>query len=314
MRDWGYGMRPGTSRLRRLTSAVWSTLNPVYTQWMTDRPNAPPTHGPGGRFIDGVSDYCDRWCERCPLAGRCRLRAFELELGDLADPADTDADRRARFWRALKTVYGVDARGDLRPADAATVNEVWEGDGPIATAIYEAAEADDWDGAAEIEAPEIPADPLAVEARSLAVDLLKWLREHGEAAQIACDAAAVHPSGVAPADALAVVRWYGVQLGPKLQRAAFADAKGHARDRAGHAKVALIAAERAFGGWTVLRDVLPAALPARREALAAEIADFQRRLARLRAGIDRAFPSARTFTRPGFDDGTLEEEIEGRGD
>ena len=282
---------------------------------MTDRPDPAPTHGPDGPYIEGVSDYCDRWCERCPLAGRCRLRAFELAVGDLADPADTDADRRARFWRALKTVYGVDARGDLRPTDADTVDEVWEGDGPAATAIYEEAEADDWDGAAEFDEPdERPADPLAVAARRLAVDLLIWLREHGEAAQVACEAAAVHPSGVAPADALDVIRWYGVQLGPKVQRAASADARGRARDRAGSAKVALLAAERAFGGWTVLRDVLPAALPARRAAFAAEIADFQRRLARLRAGIDRAFPAARTFVRPGFDDGTLGEEEEANGE
>lgn len=273
---------------------------------MTERSDAAPTHGPGGPYIEGVSDYCDRWCERCPLAGRCRLRAFELELGDLADPADTDADRRARFWRALKTVYGVDARGELHAADASTVDELWQGDGSAAS-IYEEAEAEDWDGDAAFEERDEPTDPLATAARELAVDLLKWLREHGEAAQIACDAAAVHPCGVAPADALDVIRWYGVQLGPKLHRAVRSDAKGNARDRAGSAKVALLAAERTFGGWTVLRDVLPAALPARRPEFAAEIADFQRRLASLRAGIDRAFPAARTFVRPGFDDGTLEE-------
>ena len=263
---------------------------------------AAPARGPGGPYIEGVSDYCDRWCERCSLAGRCRLRAFELELGDLADPADTDADRRARFWRALKTVYGVDARGDLRPTDAAAVDDAWAGD-PLAAAIYEEAEVQDWDPAPP--AVENPGDPhpLAAPAKQLAVDLLLWLREHGEVAQVACEAAAVHACGVAPADALDVVRWYGVQLGPKLHRAAASDADGNARDRDGSAKVALLACERAFGAWTVLRDVLPAALPARRAELRAEIADFQRRLATLRAAIDRAFPGARTFVRPGFDDG-----------
>ena len=274
-------------------------------------PDAAPTHGPGGAFIDGVSDYCDRWCERCSLSGRCRLRAFELALGDLADPADTDADRRARFWRALRTVYGVDARGELRAADAETVETVWSGDADDA-AIYEEAEAEDWDPDPPDPAPPDSADhaaarhPLAAAAKKLAVDLLIWLREHGEAAETACRAAGPHPCGVAPADALDVVRWYGVQLGPKLMRAASADARGRARDRAGSAKVALLAAERAFGAWTVLRDVLPEAFPARRAGLTAEIADFQRRLASLRAGIDRAFPSARTFVRPGFDDGAAD--------
>ena len=269
-------------------------------------PDPAPTHGPDGPYVEGVSDYCDRWCERCPLAGRCRLRAFESAVGDLADPADTDADRRARFWRALKTVYGVDARGELRAADARTVDEVWAGEGPVATAIYEEAEAEDWDGDASLPVGDDPAHPLAEAARRLAVDLLKWLREHGEAVELACEAAGVLPGGFVPSDALATVRWYGVQLGPRLHLAAAADERGRARDRAGHAKAALIAAERAFGGWTALRDVLPAALPARRAEFAAEIADFQRRLASLRVGIDRTFPEARPFVRPGFDDGTLE--------
>ena len=262
----------------------------------------PPTHGSGGPFIEGVSDFCDRWCERCGLAGRCRARAFELALGDLADPRDTDADRRARFWRALRTVYGVDARGDLRPADARTVDGVWAGD-PVAAAICEEAEVEDWDPDPPHFQHDAVPDPLAAAARRLAVDLLKWLREHGEAAEVACAAAATHPCGVAPADALDVARWYGVQLAPKLQRAAVAAANGRVRDRDGSAKVALLACERAFGAWTVLRDVLPPALPARRDELKTEVADFQRRLATLRAAIDRAFPGGRTFVRPGFDDG-----------
>ena len=271
-------------------------------------PAAPP-RGPGGDgfeggFIEGVSEFCDRWCERCPLAGRCRLRAFERELGDLADPADTDADRRARFRRALKVAYGVDDRGDLRPADAATVRGVGTGD-RITAAILELAERDDWD-------PDPPPPtggpphPLATAARALAVDLLRWLREHGEAAEIACDAAVVRDCGTTPADALAEVRWYGVQPAAALARAAAAGAAGDVRGRDGHAKVALLACGRAFGAFTALRDVLPAALPARGPAFAAEIADFQRRLATLRALADRQFPDARPFVRPGLDDGAGE--------
>ena len=126
-----------------------------------------------------------------------------------------------------------------------------------------------------------------------------------------------------PADALAAVRWYGVQIGPKLSRACGqlqprrdpdeapefdtgtdwrdaeeADVRGWREyDRDGSAKVALLACERALGGWTVLRDALP--------HHDADAVAFQRRLARLRAAIDRVFPGARTLVRPGFDDGTL---------
>ena len=29
------------------------------------------------QFISGVYNYCDRWCERCPLTSRCFVYATE---------------------------------------------------------------------------------------------------------------------------------------------------------------------------------------------------------------------------------------------
>lgn len=31
-------------------------------------------------FIVGIFNYCDRWCERCALTGRCRLFADQAEI------------------------------------------------------------------------------------------------------------------------------------------------------------------------------------------------------------------------------------------
>ena len=42
------------------------------------------------RFISGVYNYCDRWCERCPLSNRCLTYAMQIEEGDLNDPALRD--------------------------------------------------------------------------------------------------------------------------------------------------------------------------------------------------------------------------------
>ena len=35
-------------------------------------------------FIPGVYNFCDRWCERCPLTARCRVFAMteERKRGD----------------------------------------------------------------------------------------------------------------------------------------------------------------------------------------------------------------------------------------
>lgn len=43
-------------------------------------------------FIVSIFNYCDRWCERCPLTARCRVfamsaeREFEADHGPLAGP------------------------------------------------------------------------------------------------------------------------------------------------------------------------------------------------------------------------------------
>ena len=51
-------------------------------------------------FIVGIFNYCDRWCERCPLTGRCRVFAtlaeidFEEGNGPLTEPRSSRERRR----------------------------------------------------------------------------------------------------------------------------------------------------------------------------------------------------------------------------
>ncbi len=62
-------------------------------------------------FIDGIYHYCDRWCERCTLAARCRVYAMEG-----ASAADIESTRDAaaavlRFRRRFpkRRYYGLRA-------------------------------------------------------------------------------------------------------------------------------------------------------------------------------------------------------------
>jgi len=52
------------------------------------------------RFISGVYNYCDRWCERCPLTSRCLTYTMEREE-DVGDPASRDITNRpsGSGWR-----------------------------------------------------------------------------------------------------------------------------------------------------------------------------------------------------------------------
>src|SRR2546422_7878292 len=51
------------------------------------------------RYIDGIFNYCDRWCERCPMTSRCRLFATEQR-----SPLDAGAREltNAAFWDELE--------------------------------------------------------------------------------------------------------------------------------------------------------------------------------------------------------------------
>jgi len=248
-------------------------------------------------FIDGVFNYCDRWCERCPLTARCRVFAMERRFEEAGGDADHDADNAA-FWAALDLAAPDVPLDDLDDAEDVEAYEPWR-------AVRE------------------PSDdrrrhPLAEAGMSYGMEAHRWLRRHGELAGVASPA---EPLRIEPAEALDVLNWYCLQIGVKLARA-LSERDGVAADdeswdtgsdwqetdeiceaveeasrtdRAGSAKVALIGIERSLGAWTILRDALPDHVPA--------ILDFLRQLGRLRRAIDGHIPEARTFRRPGFDDG-----------
>ena len=258
------------------------------------------------RFIAGIFNYCDRWCERCPFTARCRLFADEAELraemetADLEEPDDAD---NAAFWSAVDEA----AQQMLDFADDATSDFDKE---------YEERES---------KLEELTErDPLVRLSHDYGMEVTGWLAEHEK--QLPTEEVQLRDQRdcVTPAEAIEVVAWHHFQIGVKLARATRGRfeaveeaaeagetwdtgieweeddeddidlAQIHQHDADGSAKVALIGIERSLGAWTILRTALP--------EQDAQIQVFQRQLARLRRLLDAAFPAARTFRRPGFDD------------
>jgi len=54
------------------------------------------------RFIPGIYNYCDRWCERCPLT--CRCMNFALGEEHFSDPETRDLDNET-FWKKVSEVF-----------------------------------------------------------------------------------------------------------------------------------------------------------------------------------------------------------------
>jgi hypothetical protein len=53
-------------------------------------------------FIEGIYNYCDRWCEHCSQTSKCFLYATEQE--DFGDPETRDMNNE-KFWQQISRSF-----------------------------------------------------------------------------------------------------------------------------------------------------------------------------------------------------------------
>ena len=102
-------------------------------------------------------------------------------------------------------------------------------------------------------------------------------------------------------DAVEVIRWYQPQIYVKLMRAlmqndfddSLEEDSDYPKDSDGSAKVALIGMDRSIGAWGRLIEHFPEKTD--------DILTTLLHLDRLRRKVEKVFPEARNFIRPGFD-------------
>lgn len=144
----------------------------------------------------------------------------------------------------------------------------------------------------------VDASPITPATRAYAALAYRWLVETAEAFQQMRDPV-VH-------DALDVIAWDHILIGAKLHRALhgrddyrsgerFGDDHPVQNDWNGSAKVALISIERSEAAWRLVASCAPGDTPSM-------MADH---LAQLLRDVEREFPHARRFVRPGFDEEQL---------
>jgi hypothetical protein len=218
-------------------------------------------------FIDGVFNYCDRWCETCALTSWCRLFADHARLDAAQDPT-------------LKAL--VDAPPlpqDVPPPPPRWMQELIDD-------MNEAA-ADVASGKAPM--PTVQVDfndhPMVRRARDYGLNVHQWLKTQ--------EGARDWP----PDDPRSVIAWFCIQISAKIARALFSRADAEEwdddpgfHDDDGSAKVALIGIERSHAAWLRLAEA------------GTNTFDFIRDLVWLGEAVEREFPRARAFVRPGFDE------------
>ena len=240
-------------------------------------------------LISGIYNYCDRWCERCPLTSRCLVFATE-QVDHNGSPQTYDIHNEA-FWQKLDSVL-LETQGMI----AEWASEA----GMDLTHIPEE----------EVKArkrrrPLVDNHPLARAGKKYANAASDWFREFDQTIEISDRRATdvEREQSEQLEDAREVIQWYQYQIAVKIMRALSCRDDGweddpemadFPRDSDGSAKVALIGMDRSMAAWRLVQ----LSLPERCESIVPLILQLER----LRKRVEKYFPEAREFVRPGFDE------------
>ena len=239
-------------------------------------------------FISGIYNYCDRWCERCPLTSRCMVYATEKE--------DDDGDSQTRditnekFWRKLASIFEETKQMMVAWAEKEGID------------LNKEETSNEW----KKKKSRTGRDELAVLAKRYANNVTSWFTAFDQVVN-----ATDQPENELERNELEqieeareIIHWYQYQIAVQLMRALSSRRNEaewpdemvdvEARDSDGSAKVALIGIGRSISAWRLMQ--MSAA--ERSDSIVPLILDLEK----LRQKTELKFPRARDFIRPGFDE------------
>jgi hypothetical protein len=233
------------------------------------------------RFIPGIYNYCDRWCERCPQTSHCLN--FACSEDEFTDPETRDIENEA-FWMKLSEVFrdtlellkeSAKEHGiDLETLDTGQFKE----------------ESEQKDAAAE-------SHEICHAAKVYSGIVQDWF---ASSANLFVTSLTVDEGEANLEEAVEVIRWYQHFIYVKLMRAVRGELDDREeeldnlpKDSEGSAKIALIAIDRSIGAWGTIYG-----LDSFQNEKILRIIAY---LDRLREEVEKTFPEARSFARPGFE-------------
>jgi len=259
----------------------------------TDAGRRPPP------MIPGVYNYCDRWCERCPLTARCEV--FRDQARDEAAMTATLAAPHAFLDQPFDQDDEVPVPPEVAAASAELVSGLDE-----ATRSETAEESERLTAAWRRHRQRVRAHPIPTAAR-----------EYAALAQGVLQAVSRLVEGRPGTDetarlAVETLRWHAPLIAVRSVRAAAGlvpddpvgdgdDGRGNGPDEVqsdanGTAKLVRLLIGESIDAWRALSQ------PGRGVANGVPLAMIDR-LDRLDRQVADAFPKAMAFVRPGFDDG-----------
>lgn len=237
------------------------------------------------KFIPGIYNYCDRWCQRCAFTDRCMTFAMEREEDEREGGPPKDA---REFWRRFESSLAVTQEW---VADLAKEQGIEFEDKVLADLGRQQQQRHD----------EAENHPLAKAAFAYDELVDEWFRS-GQAAlqakeeeilaQAKLGVERVKEEVIGLTDVVEIIRWYQPQIYVKLMRALDADREfeaksGQPRNSDGSAKVALIGMDRSIAAWMRVKEFFSDQTDS--------ILTMLVHLDRLRRATEREFPGARSF-------------------
>ncbi|MEO8412394.1 MAG: hypothetical protein ABI472_01990 [Ginsengibacter sp.] len=253
------------------------------------------------KFISGIFNYCDRWCERCCFTSRCRvfeqvseLSTEELDISNL------------KFCNSIANNF----KGTTQPPGEAAEKHGTEIEKLTKTEFKE------FDRKHDLSRKIIKECELGQLAKNYIRLANEWLKNNEHISEIQKNVLQQMNLGIRSdketlvyvqtiKDCLEIVQWYLFMIGVKFNRAlsgkldddGWEEANGFQKDSDGSAKVAIISTRRTFNAWLTLLNLLPN----EEENLVPILGQLQKILKK----GEEDFPNAKNFIRPGFDEVTV---------
>lgn len=243
------------------------------------------------KFIAGIYNYCDRWCERCVFTDRCMT--FAMEQAEDEREGGRPGDAKA-FWKRFESAMNAT---EAMVAEMAKEHGIRFVPDQLAELSREEQQRHEDAGNHPLAQSAFAYDE-AVDAWFMAGEESLREKEEEILAQARLGVERVKEEVVGLTEVVEILRWYQPQIYVKLMRALDADREFEAKselpkDSDGSAKVALIGMDRSIAAWLRMKDFFPG----KTDSILTQLVQLDR----LRRATEQEFPGARSFVRPGFD-------------
>jgi len=223
-------------------------------------------------YISGIHNYCDGRCNKCDFTKQCSSFALNEEMNNVTNNDDKESSDDNLMIILKATTEFIEEELEKRGIDAQeTINELSNTDNVEPDTKH----------------------PLEIKAESYAEKVKRWLDSNQREIESRIVSEQTNIKNYFES-----ITWFQLFIPAKVSRSLsiFKNGQMHSTDEYdsnGSAKAALLGIDESLWAWENLMNTIP-----QKED---SILNILRHLSEIRAEVEKTFPKAREFKRPGFD-------------